>query len=63
MLFGPGVRFQGLGRLGLGFVRFGLLGLIGPELLLAPDEAFEPLLHPNLHSIYTLLQQTLNPKP
>ena len=36
---------------------------IGPELLFAPDEAFEPLLHPNLHSIYALSQQTLNPKP
>ena len=36
---------------------------IGPELLFAPDEAFEPLLHPNLHSIYALLQQTPNPKP
>ena len=36
---------------------------IGPELLFAPDGAFEALLHPNLHSIYRLSQQTLNPIP
>ena len=36
---------------------------IGPKLLFAPDEAFEPLLRPDLHSIYALAQQTLNPKP
>ena len=32
---------------------------IGPELLFAPDEAFEPLLHPNLHSIYAIMWDLL----
>ena len=36
---------------------------IGPMLLFAPHEAFELVPKPNLHSIYALSQQTLNPKP
>ena len=36
---------------------------IGPELLFAPDEALKPLLHPNLHGIDAILQQTLNLRP
>ena len=36
---------------------------IGPKLLFAPLDAFELVPKSNLHSIYALSQQTLNPKP
>ena len=36
---------------------------IRPKLLFTPHEAFELVPKPNLHSIYALSQQTLNPKP
>ena len=51
-----------LGRRGVGeSVRWP--STIGPKLLFAPHDAFELVPKPNLHSIYALSQQTLNPKP